>query len=651
MSENSNTTRGIHPEKFGHYEVVSELGRGGMGTVYRGYEPSLNRDVAIKVLAAHLAEDESVVARFLREAKSIAAISHPNITHVYYTGKENDRPFFVMEYVAGSSLAEMIQEQERLAPRQSAELLLQAARGLAAAHDRGIIHRDIKPSNLMIDGDGTLKVTDFGIALAADFDEKLTQTGQFVGTSGYVSPEACKGQTVDPRSDIFSLGIVLYEMLAGETPFHDDSPLGMLVRVVEQDVPDVRKCNPGVDEGLMRILERMVEKDPDDRYQTCHELATALQEWLKQAPADSRTTAPTEALPHTPPEQPQYRKRRWPAVLLVLLLVSAAAAGGWYYFGDGPWTRQSMESPAVADSAPALGGADEASPLAGEAEPVEPAASDEGSGSAAAGESLSESGAQRGLSMAATEETDPAPAESGQDPNGSKAQVRANEQAEPGPTASDPTRDEGERADRSPVAGDTASDQPVVSDGAGDSALAMVERADSASADAESEPAAATIAPSRPQPTVPSTPRAVVVASGDPALTGPVRAALARHMRTTEFELMDADLLPGVNAYLGEYDVDVGGLGELVRDRGGRVLVVARISYVGETPLEYYGRTGTLYTSRIEVRGYDLESGTGIGDGWSDEIRYTELNAAEKAAEAAAPLAAAVARAIERVGP
>src|SRR5690606_8178997 len=166
-----------------------ELGRGGMGTVYRAWEPSLNRYVAIKILAAHLADDEALVGRFAREAKAVAALNHPNIVHIYTTGETEGLPYFVMECIEGETLADLIREKQRLAPKEAVRYLLEASSGLAAAHDRGIIHRDIKPSNLMISASGTLKLTDFGIAQARDMGDKLTTTGQIVGTTGYVSPE------------------------------------------------------------------------------------------------------------------------------------------------------------------------------------------------------------------------------------------------------------------------------------------------------------------------------------------------------------------------------------------------------------------------------------------------------------------------------
>ena len=264
-------------QQLGHYDLVAELGRGGMGVVYKGYEAPLNRYVAIKVLADSLAHDAAVKERFLREARSMAALNDPHIIQIYFIGEDEGQTFFVMEFVDGESLGSVLKREQRLKPEQAAKIVYQTALGLATAHDRGVIHRDIKPGNIMIDSRGNVKIADFGIALSSsDFSKKLTSTGEFVGTPGYLSPEVCLGKLVDQRSDIFSLGIVLFEMLAGRMPFTDESPLGLMLEVVKAEIPDVRGLNADVDPELSRILSRMIAKDPADRYQSCQDLAADL---------------------------------------------------------------------------------------------------------------------------------------------------------------------------------------------------------------------------------------------------------------------------------------------------------------------------------------------------------------------------------------
>ena len=314
--------------RLGHYDIVAELGRGGMGVVYKGHESSLNRYVAIKVLADSLAHDEAVKERFLREARSMAALNDPHIIQIYFIGEdEGGQTYFVMEFVEGESLGSMLKREGKLSVEQSAKVIYQTAMGLATAHDRGVVHRDIKPGNLMINSRGAVKIADFGIALSNhDLSKKLTTTGEFVGTPGYLSPEVCLGKPVDQRSDIFSLGIVMFEMLTGRMPFTDESPLGLMLEVVKAEIPDVREINHDVDPEIARILDRMIAKDPAERYQNCHELIAelgahplvakggpiALQPKLSPAaatmigqktPVSAQTALP--ATPRTPTSMPQ----------------------------------------------------------------------------------------------------------------------------------------------------------------------------------------------------------------------------------------------------------------------------------------------------------------------------------------------------------
>ena len=265
---------------LGHYEIVSEIGRGGMGVVYKAYEPALNRHVAIKELSPSLAHDPQLVERFLREARAMAALSDPHIIQIFYIGTDEttSQPFFAMEFVEGDSLSAILKRDGKFTVDNALKVLHQTAQGLATAHDHGVIHRDIKPGNLMLTQRGQVKVADFGIALATtDISKKLTSTGEFVGTPGYLSPEVCLGKPVDQRSDIFSLGIVLFEMLSGRIPFSDESPLGLMLEVVKAEIPNIQELNDAVDASTAAILARMVAKEPENRFQSCHDLIAALQ--------------------------------------------------------------------------------------------------------------------------------------------------------------------------------------------------------------------------------------------------------------------------------------------------------------------------------------------------------------------------------------
>jgi len=265
---------------IGPYTIRRELGRGGMGVVYLGYEESLQREVAIKVLSASLASDEQAVQRFLREARSAASLSHPNVVQVYAVGEDAGEHYFAMEFVRGASVLQIIRNRGSIPFHAAAAFIMQAASGLAAAHEKGIIHRDIKPANLMVDELGLLKITDFGLALLGERVSRLTATGMLIGTPGYLSPEQCLDEEVDHRTDIYSLGVSFFEMLSGKMPFSAGSPLALMQKIVNSPPPDIRELNPDIPVDLREILGRMMARKPDERYQSCSDLITGLQRFL-----------------------------------------------------------------------------------------------------------------------------------------------------------------------------------------------------------------------------------------------------------------------------------------------------------------------------------------------------------------------------------
>jgi len=263
---------------IGPYTIRRELGRGGMGVVYLGYEESLQREVAIKVLSASLASDEQAVQRFLREARSAASLSHPNVVQVYAVGEDAEEHYFAMEFVRGASVMQILRSRGNIPFPAAARFIMQAASGLAAAHEKGIIHRDIKPANLMVDELGLLKITDFGLALLGERVSRLTATGMLIGTPGYLSPEQCLDEAVDHRTDIYSLGISFFEMLSGKMPFSAGSPLALMQKIVNSPPPDIRELNPDIPMEIREILGRMMARKPDDRYQSCSDLIADLQQ-------------------------------------------------------------------------------------------------------------------------------------------------------------------------------------------------------------------------------------------------------------------------------------------------------------------------------------------------------------------------------------
>lgn len=247
--------------QLGAYKVVRLLGRGGMGAVYEGFDESLRRLVALKVLAPEHSKDTSYVQRFITEAQAVARINHTNVVQIFFAGADGDVNFFAMEFVEGQSLEEVVEKEGPLAPLRSIGYLMQTVRGLHAAFQQGIIHRDIKPANLMLSDDDVIKVTDFGLAKAFAEVNGMTQTGAVVGTPFFLSPEQGQGLKVDLRTDIYSLGASLYYLLTGEVPFMADNAVGVILKHVNEPVPAIHRAPP----SLTRLLEKMMAKDREDR--------------------------------------------------------------------------------------------------------------------------------------------------------------------------------------------------------------------------------------------------------------------------------------------------------------------------------------------------------------------------------------------------
>ena len=248
------------------YSILRTLGEGGMACVYLAHDEVLDRDVALKVLWERFARDKEFVERFEREARSAGSLSHPNIVQVYDRGETEDgTAYMAMECISGGTLKDRIVREGSLSSGDAATVAIQVAGALGAAHERGVIHRDIKPHNILLSSSGEAKVTDFGIARAAAATT-TTRTGRILGTANYMSPEQALGQRVDPRTDLYSLGVVLFEMLTGELPFRGDSPITVSMKHVNEPPPPPKKLDPGLSEGANAVVLKLLAKDPDDRY-------------------------------------------------------------------------------------------------------------------------------------------------------------------------------------------------------------------------------------------------------------------------------------------------------------------------------------------------------------------------------------------------
>ncbi|NRF66440.1 protein kinase [Aquincola sp. S2] len=271
-------------QEIGRYLIRERLGRGGMATVFKAHDPTINRDVAIKFLHASLCADDEYRSRFLREARAAGGLSHPNIVVVHDVGEIEGRPYMAMELIEGVSLADEIEKHKVMPIRDVVVMGMQLARALDYAHGRGIVHRDIKPGNIMrVKASQTIKVTDFGIAHMDEIgDGQHTRVGDVLGTPQYMSPEQTNGEKLDGRSDLFSTGIVMYQMLTGKRPFRGDSLVAVATRIANEEHPPINKLRPEVPASLRRVVDRCLAKQPGNRFQTGRELSDALAKVLAE---------------------------------------------------------------------------------------------------------------------------------------------------------------------------------------------------------------------------------------------------------------------------------------------------------------------------------------------------------------------------------
>jgi Tol biopolymer transport system component len=313
--------------KLGPYEILGQIGAGGMGEVYRAKDPRLGRDVAIKVLPASFSQDADRLRRFEQEARAAGVLNHPNITAVYDIGTHDGAPYVVQELLEGETLRTAL-SGGKMAQRRAIDYALQIAHGLAAAHEKGIVHRDLKPENLFITNDGRVKILDFGLAKLTLNEARpdvtslptatgATEPGVVLGTLGYMSPEQVKGKPADARSDIFSFGAILYEMLSGRRAFHGDSAAETMSAILREEPPDLSVTNQSVSPGLDRIVRHAIEKNPEQRFHSAHDVAFALE-------ALSGLSAP--GLQPSPASSAGRKRRLLPAAIAVLLAGTAAAA-------------------------------------------------------------------------------------------------------------------------------------------------------------------------------------------------------------------------------------------------------------------------------------------------------------------------------------
>ncbi len=361
----------------GRYELGDLIGYGGMAEVHRGRDVRLGRDVAIKVLRADLARDPSFLNRFRREAQSAAGLNHPSIVSVYDTGEDvgaggTTQPYIVMEYVAGRTLREILKTEGRLPARRAMEITADVSAALDFSHRAGLVHRDVKPANVMITQAGAVKVMDFGIARAvADNSATVTQTANVIGTAQYLSPEQARGEQVDARSDVYSTGCLLYELVTGVPPFQGDSPVAVAYQHVRENPAMPSSRVPGLPRALDSIVMKALAKNPLNRYQSAGEMRSDLQRALANQPVSAEAvmtdaertqfiarTPPPVPLPHRDDDPAEHdRERRnaiiWAAIVIALLLVVGAGAFFIWKLGSGSDSTKKVAVPDLVGLTPA----------------------------------------------------------------------------------------------------------------------------------------------------------------------------------------------------------------------------------------------------------------------------------------------------------
>jgi serine/threonine protein kinase len=349
----------------GRYRLEARIGTGGMSTVYRALDETLQRHVAIKLMNREVSDDTDQLERFRREARAVAQLSHPHVVGVIDAGEDGHRPYIVFEYVDGETLKERIRRLGRLPIPEAVAYAIEVARALGAAHSRHIIHRDVKPQNVMIDDEGTAKVTDFGIARTLD-EDGLTADGRVLGTTDYVSPEQALGQRVSGQSDLYSLGIVLYEMLTGEVPFKGDNQVAVAMKHVREPLPDLRIQRPEVSAALAAVVDTATAKRPEDRYADDQEMIADLEDLLaiETARAGGATGQVTTVLRTLPrgtrrriPFSVMHRKMLLP--LAVLITGCVIGVGVWALFA----AHRGTATPAGVKPKPSSNGSSQSAPV------------------------------------------------------------------------------------------------------------------------------------------------------------------------------------------------------------------------------------------------------------------------------------------------
>jgi len=671
-------------QTLGRYHIISELGRGGMGVVYKALDPKLERFIAIKCLSDELSADEIVVARFLREARNVAALNHPNIAQIFVADEHDGKPYFVMEYIDGESLADFIDREGQCSPEMARRVTEQAANALAAAAEEGIVHRDVKPGNIMIDRRGRAVLTDFGIAcVVAEQSESGSQV--IMGTPGYLAPEALSGSSVDSRSDMFALGAVWYEMLTGERLMPGRELKESFVQLAKGDFPDLSALEGKVDERVLEILRQLLAVQPEDRYaewsdlladmaplktgrtgpversdsgpstaerEVTEALATAR---ISPGPAATASAPEATAVLSTETERQQHpvpvhkeapkRRGRLVAVLLVLVLTLAAAGFGLARLDSSTWNRVVAWLPGSDDAAmQADSGVDEPEPAGDQADADKTGAAVDATAAVRAGQAVADEPDTDDGGPKASEAEGAGPAldeagdstDLGAENETALAAAGDNESSDPVDGAGGPKPTDAARSETAEPA-ETAATEAAVDAGR---QMAMVD-ADSNIAPAGTtaeKPASQASPPDNPPP-----PRGVVVIGvGDPVIADPMVREIESALRGTRHPLVQRSFLSGYRNHIEGEELDLSGLAGPAKAAGARYVVLVRALPAGERELQYYNRVETAYIAQLEAVTYDLHGMRQMGTSPVEQIEFTALNATRKAVDSVQPWLAGI---------
>jgi eukaryotic-like serine/threonine-protein kinase len=678
------------PKVLGRYHIISELGRGGMGVVYKAVDPKLERFIAIKCLSEALSDDEITVTRFLREARNVAALNHPNIAQIFLADEDEGKPYFVMEFIDGESLADRLARDQRLMPEQARRIIIECAEALKAAHEENIVHRDIKPGNIMIDRRGRTVLTDFGIASIVHPDNQPKASKYIMGTPGYLPPEVMTGQAADHRGDIFALGAVYYEMLAGKRLVPGSGIEDTARTLLAADFPELSDLDEQLDQAAFGVLGRMLAPDPDKRYSDYDSLLADLRADAGNAvaqvadPASEATrvaTPPPSAVPasaagpavdtapateaidsaqnvppstlSSPPPAGRHRVRNASligvaALGLVVLVVGLArvAPDQWQQLSNRFIERGEST---VADTETRAAPAAEAGQMIQTASELDFARIDQDR--SIDDRALAEARDQDEPAIASLDaEPDHSSGalDAGAEPriSASAARVIGEEgsasMAASEPQASAPTTlvpaPEPEAA--SMLASDPVPARPIQApDPQADTRMAMVESAPAPAASVTPAPreAPATVPPAG----------VLVLGIGDPVFVDPMIREVEQALAAEGHDLVERGFVRGLSAMLAESELDLTELSQAARAAGAGKAVIVRAMPAGQRQLQYYGRSDTAFIVQAETVTYDLNSGRRLGASDLAQIEYTALNATSQARNAIAPRLALIS---EQVG-